>query len=117
MEIYKGSTTSKWIPFFFIIIILPRNPKLLLYKFYIILKIHSLNLVVILGNKDKEPYVNIFVHVIVGTLFITVGAWRIINYQLTTNHHNGFEAAILYWHFVDVVWIFLFIAIYYWGGF
>jgi heme/copper-type cytochrome/quinol oxidase subunit 3 len=28
----------------------------------------------------------------------------------------GFEAAILYWHFVDVVWLFLFLAVYYWGG-
>jgi len=56
-------------------------------------------------------------HVIVGTLFILVGTLRIIFYQLTTNHHQGFEAAILYWHFVDVVWIFLFIAVYYWGGY
>lgn len=55
-------------------------------------------------------------HVIVGTLFITVGLIRIINYQLTSGHHVGFESAILYWHFVDVVWLFLFLSVYYWGG-
>lgn len=55
-------------------------------------------------------------HVIVGTLFILVGFFRIISYQLTNRHHQGFEAAILYWHFVDVVWLFLFIAVYYWSG-
>jgi cytochrome c oxidase subunit 3 len=54
-------------------------------------------------------------HVIVGTIFITVGFIRIINYHLTDSHHLGFEASILYWHFVDVVWIFLFIVVYYWG--
>ena len=55
-------------------------------------------------------------HVIVGTIFILVGFFRIVNYHLSTNHHVGFEASILYWHFVDVVWLFLFIAVYYWGG-
>jgi cytochrome c oxidase subunit 3 len=55
-------------------------------------------------------------HVIVGTLFISVAFFRMINYHLTSSHHFGFEASILYWHFVDVVWIFLFIAVYYWGS-
>ena len=55
-------------------------------------------------------------HVIVGTIFIAVAFFRIINYHLTNSDHQGFEAAILYWHFVDVVWLFLFIAVYYWGG-
>ena len=54
-------------------------------------------------------------HVIVGTIFILVGFIRIINYHLTDSHHLGYGAAILYWHFVDVVWIFLFICVYYWG--
>jgi cytochrome c oxidase subunit 3 len=31
-------------------------------------------------------------------------------------HHFGFEAAAFYWHFVDVVWLFLFVAVYFWGG-
>lgn len=52
-------------------------------------------------------------HVIVGTLFILVGFIRILNYQLTKEHHQGFEASILYWHFVDVVWLFLFVAVYF----
>ena len=55
-------------------------------------------------------------HVIVGTIFITVGFIRIVKYHLTDTHHQGHEAGILYWHFVDVVWLFLFIAVYYWGG-
>ena len=55
-------------------------------------------------------------HVIVGTIFILVGFIRIINYHLSNTHHLGYEASILYWHFVDVVWLFLFIAVYYWGG-
>jgi len=41
-------------------------------------------------------YDNKFVHVIVGTIFITVGFFRIINYHLTNTHHQGFEAGILY---------------------
>lgn len=59
---------------------------------------------------------NTFVHVIIGTIFIAVSLMRIINYQLTTKHHNGFESSILYWHFVDVVWLFLFVAVYFWGN-
>ncbi len=55
-------------------------------------------------------------HVIVGTIFILVGFIRLVNYQLTDSHHQGFEASILYWHFVDVVWLFLFVAVYFWGG-
>jgi cytochrome c oxidase subunit 3 len=55
-------------------------------------------------------------HVMIGTAFIAVGLWRILAYHSTENHHLGFESAILYWHFVDVVWLFLFISIYYWGS-
>jgi len=56
------------------------------------------------------------IHVMIGTLFIGVGFWRLLAYHLTENHHLGFEASILYWHFVDVVWLFLFLSVYYWGS-
>ena len=55
-------------------------------------------------------------HVFIGTCFLTVCLVRLIQYHFTQQHHFGFEAAAWYWHFVDVVWIFLFITIYYWGG-
>jgi heme/copper-type cytochrome/quinol oxidase subunit 3 len=55
-------------------------------------------------------------HVFVGTCFLTVCLVRVINYHFTREHHFGFEAAAWYWHFVDVVWLFLFVAIYWWGG-
>ena len=54
-------------------------------------------------------------HVIVGSLFLGVTLFR-INKQLSSSHHFGFEAAAWYWHFVDVVWLFLFVTIYWWGS-
>lgn len=55
-------------------------------------------------------------HVIIGTLFIAVCFWRLGENHYTVEHHSGFEAAAYYWHFVDVVWLFLFISIYWWGS-
>lgn len=52
-------------------------------------------------------------HVIVGALMIGVAFIRHISYHFTTNHHKGFESSILYWHFVDVVWLFLYVVVYY----
>ncbi|HEY1095704.1 MAG TPA: cytochrome c oxidase subunit 3 [Alphaproteobacteria bacterium] len=55
------------------------------------------------------------VHVIIGTIFLIVSLWRTYKNQFTATDHFGFEAAAWYWHFVDVVWLFLFIAIYWYG--
>jgi cytochrome c oxidase subunit 3 len=54
-------------------------------------------------------------HVIVGTLFLLVCFLRARDGQFTPRQHFGFEAAAWYWHFVDVVWLFLFLAVYWWG--
>ncbi|GAN81215.1 cytochrome c oxidase subunit 3 [Acidocella aminolytica] len=54
-------------------------------------------------------------HVIIGTLFLTVCFFRARAGQFTPQRHFGFEAAAWYWHFVDVVWLFLFVCIYYLG--
>ena len=54
-------------------------------------------------------------HVIIGTTFIAVIGWRHTINHFTREHHFGFEARAWYWHFVDVVWLFLFLTIYWWG--
>ncbi|WP_312469928.1 MULTISPECIES: cytochrome c oxidase subunit 3 [Brucella] len=55
-------------------------------------------------------------HVIVGTIFLLVILFRAMGGDFTPERHFGFEAAAWYWHFVDVVWLFLFFTIYVWGG-
>ncbi len=55
-------------------------------------------------------------HVIIGTIFLAVCLARAYVGNLTEKHHLGFEFAAWYWHFVDVVWLFLFAAIYVWGS-
>jgi cytochrome c oxidase subunit 3 len=55
-------------------------------------------------------------HVFVGTCFLFVCLIRLILNHFTREHHFGFEAAAWYWHFVDVVWLFLFVTIYWWGS-
>ncbi len=55
-------------------------------------------------------------HVIIGTIFLIVCLVRAYKGDFTPKHHFGFEAAAWYWHFVDVVWLFLFVSIYVWGG-
>jgi cytochrome c oxidase subunit 3 len=55
-------------------------------------------------------------HVLVGTLFLIVCYVRHVRCEFSSSHHFGFEAAAWYWHFVDVVWLFLYVTIYWWGG-
>ena len=56
-------------------------------------------------------------HVFVGTIFLIVCLIRVYKGHFTPEKHFGFEAAAWYWHFVDVVWLFLFTTIYVWGNF
>ncbi|MBC6497656.1 MAG: cytochrome c oxidase subunit 3 [Alphaproteobacteria bacterium GM7ARS4] len=73
---------------------------------------------------DEGIYPSIFymatgfhgVHVVIGTIFLTVCFFRALVGHFTSHHHIGFEAAAWYWHFVDVVWLFLFTFIYWWGS-
>ena len=55
-------------------------------------------------------------HVLIGTRFLFVCLARCYKFHFSTGHHFGFEAAAWYWHFVDVVWIFLYLCIYWWGS-
>ena len=55
-------------------------------------------------------------HVIIGTIFLIVCLFRVRNYHFTITHYVGFDSAAWYFHFVDVVWLFLYISIYVWGS-
>nr|WGW18083.1 cytochrome c oxidase subunit 3 [Puncturella cf. parvinobilis] len=54
-------------------------------------------------------------HVLIGTAFLAVCLVRLQSLHFSCSHHFGFEAAAWYWHFVDVVWLFLYLSIYWWG--
>lgn len=56
------------------------------------------------------------IHVIVGTSFLIYVLFNLLSSKLLYNHHFSFEAAAWYWHFVDVVWLILFLSIYWWGS-
>ena len=55
-------------------------------------------------------------HVLIGTIFLAVCLFRAYQGHFKPNQHLGFEFAAWYWHFVDVVWLFLFVAVYLWGS-
>jgi len=55
-------------------------------------------------------------HVLIGTIFITVQLVRLTKDQLLSHSHLGFEASAWYWHFVDVVWLLLFVIVYVYGS-
>nr|AXS65625.1 cytochrome c oxidase subunit 3 [Cucujoidea sp. 38 KM-2017] len=56
------------------------------------------------------------IHVLIGTTFLFICLIRQYKNHYSMSHHFGFEAAAWYWHFVDVVWLFLYISIYWWGS-
>nr|AZL35833.1 cytochrome c oxidase subunit III [Cosmoscarta bispecularis]QHR79673.1 cytochrome c oxidase subunit 3 [Cosmoscarta dorsimacula] len=56
------------------------------------------------------------IHVLIGTTFILVSMKRHMSFHFSNYHHFGFEASAWYWHFVDVVWLFLYISMYWWGN-
>lgn len=55
------------------------------------------------------------IHVLIGTTFLVVTIINITRIRVSNEHHNSFEIAAWYWHFVDVVWLFLYLSIYWWG--
>jgi heme/copper-type cytochrome/quinol oxidase subunit 3 len=56
-------------------------------------------------------------HVLIGSIYLRVCQFRHARLQFTPDRHIGLETAIWYWHFVDVVWLFLFAIVYVWGGY
>lgn len=57
------------------------------------------------------------VHVVMGTIMLFICFLRTFKKNdMTSTHHVGFETTVWYWHFVDIVWIFLFFSIYWWGS-
>ncbi len=55
-------------------------------------------------------------HVMIGTLFLAVCCWRTAKGHFTAKNHFGLEAAAWYWHFVDAVWLLLFVSVYWYGS-
>jgi len=53
-------------------------------------------------------------HVLLGTIFLVITLSLLKSYS--SSHHLSFEMAAWYWHFVDLVWLFLFSCVYWWGG-
>nr|WRQ18178.1 cytochrome c oxidase subunit 3 [Igerna tenuicaula] len=56
------------------------------------------------------------IHVMIGTVFIIVSTMRVMCLHMSKTHHIGFEASAWYWHFVDVIWLFLYMLVYWWGS-
>ena len=56
------------------------------------------------------------IHVMLGVIFLLAAVVRLIDGTTKADRHFGYLSAIWYWHFVDVVWLFLFLIVYYWGG-
>ena len=52
------------------------------------------------------------IHIMIGTIYIIIGLLRVWKSDMTNNHHIGLETGIIYWHFVDIVWLILYIIVY-----
>lgn len=55
-------------------------------------------------------------HVLIGSIFLAISLIRLITFINSPEHRIGFECAAWYWHFVDVVWLFLYSMLYWWGA-
>nr|QKK69290.1 cytochrome c oxidase subunit III [Anterhynchium (Dirhynchium) sp. QHZ-2020] len=55
------------------------------------------------------------IHVLIGNIFLSICLIRLYLNHFSKNHHFGFEAAIWYWHFVDIIWLFVYTWIYWWS--
>nr|YP_009059147.1 cytochrome c oxidase subunit III [Cervaphis quercus]AGQ46309.1 cytochrome c oxidase subunit III [Cervaphis quercus] len=55
-------------------------------------------------------------HVMIGTMFLLVNLMRLVNMQMSYIHHISFELAIWYWHFIDIIWLFLYMTFYWWNN-
>nr|YP_009470614.1 cytochrome c oxidase subunit III [Mycopsylla fici]AVF97044.1 cytochrome c oxidase subunit III [Mycopsylla fici] len=56
------------------------------------------------------------IHVIIGTIFLLYALKRLNSIFISNYHHLNLEMSIWYWHFVDIIWLFLYISIYWWGN-
>jgi cytochrome c oxidase subunit 3 len=54
-------------------------------------------------------------HVLIGTVLLSICLFRFSSILISPNHRAGFECSVWYWHFVDVVWFFLYLVFYWWG--
>nr|AKM70254.1 cytochrome oxidase subunit III [Aiceona himalaica] len=55
-------------------------------------------------------------HVIIGMMFLIINLWRFNNLQMSFIHHISFELAAWYWHFIDIIWLFLYMTFYWWNN-
>jgi|SRR6266480_990735 len=70
----------------------------------------------ILWMHQMVPYAPLVLGAIIGSIFLIDCLFRAMAGHFKPTQHLGFEFAAWYWHFVDVVWLFLFACIYVWGG-
>lgn len=56
------------------------------------------------------------IHVLIGTIFLIINLTRIIKIHFSFIHHIRFELAAWYWHFIDLIWLFLYITFYWWNN-